>query len=52
MSVFGRKKWTLWRTFFVLRATDSFTALAVFEAFLAAFSALGAMSHCCFGFFL
>merc|ERR1719476_19820 len=33
MSVFGRKKCTLVRTFFVFRATVVFTALAILEAF-------------------
>merc|ERR1719476_1319261 len=33
MSVFGRKKCTLVRTFFVLRVMGVFTALATLEAF-------------------
>merc|ERR1719174_731277 len=42
--VFGRRKCTLVRTFFTLRETEDFTALATLPAFLAAdFSALGAI---------
>merc|ERR550525_2000896 len=36
MSVFGRKKCTLVRTFFVLRAMGVFTALATLDAFFEA----------------